>query len=420
MSGKLKEDLTGKQFGLLTVVERCGSNKNNAPLWRCSCACGNEVLKTRTALKKAKNASCGCNRQPEDLSGMVFGYLTALERCGSNKYGKGLYKCRCRCGKVLIVDSQSLKTGNTRSCGCLHNELLSERMTTHGMSKTRLYRVWKNIVKRCKNPNSKNYKDYGGRGITVCDRWLKFESFYDDMGVGYREDLEIDRIDNDKGYYPDNCRWVTHSDNQRNKRTNHRVTTSAGNLTVAGLAEKANVDYGTMISRIKRGREGDELLLPTRDRRIVLDREDAITTVTELAEKSGMCEATIRGRIRKGWRDEDLTITPYMTENHLISTPYGKMTIPQLSRLTGIPYMTLMRRKNSTWNSADMAKAPQGKKDQYHYFADERLGVSEEYLETMHPETVIGKNAFDFLSGEHVLWLDGHKEIEIMLGTIGN
>ncbi len=285
MSGKCKEDLSGRRYGQLTVLGRQGSDRFGAPLWRCKCDCGNEVLRTRAVLEKAKNVSCGCNRQPEDLSGMVFGYLTVLERCGSNKHKRPLYKCRCRCGKELLVDSNSLKRGNTRSCGCLHKELLSKRMTTHGMSKTPLYSVWKNMIRRCKDPNAINYKDYGGRGITVCDRWLEFENFYADMGEGYSEDLELDRTNNEKGYSPGNCQWVTRSENQRNKRTNRRVTTSAGSLTVAGLAERGNTEYGTMISRIKRGKKGDELLLPTKDRRRTLDREDAITTVIELGKR---------------------------------------------------------------------------------------------------------------------------------------
>ena len=155
-----------------------------------------------------------------DLTGQRFGRLTVVERTGTSKNGNALWACRCDCGNVAVVRGASLKNGITRSCGCLIAESTKDRNTTHGLRKTRLYHVWANMKDRCLNPNTPSYSYYGGRGITICDEWRDdFQAFYDwAMANGHRDDLSIDRIDNDKGYNPDNCRWATHSEQMHNRR----------------------------------------------------------------------------------------------------------------------------------------------------------------------------------------------------------
>ena len=132
----------------------------------------------------------------------------------------------CDCGRETIVAQSSLRSGVTQSCGCLMRELSSKRATKHGGRKTRLYRIWDNMKSRCSNPTKGNYKEYGGRGIKVCEEWLHdFAAFRDwALANGYDDALTIDRIDNDKGYSPDNCRWITQAEQNRNQRTNHMVT----------------------------------------------------------------------------------------------------------------------------------------------------------------------------------------------------
>ena len=158
-----------------------------------------------------------------DLTGQRFGRLTVIERAEDYISPQGIkhvrWCCRCDCGNAHTVAGLDLRRGKTISCGCFHNELLSARVTSHKKCDTRLYRIWKNMRNRCYDPQNNRYYRYGGRGITVCEEWLHdFKAFYDwAMANGYQDDLSIDRIDNDKGYSPDNCRWETAKEQNRNK-----------------------------------------------------------------------------------------------------------------------------------------------------------------------------------------------------------
>ena len=153
-----------------------------------------------------------------DLTGQRFGRLTVLKRAETiNKRTRWL--CRCDCGEEVIVEAYNLKKGHTQSCGCLQREAASKANTTHGMRGSRLYRIWVCMHNRCYRKCYHAYNHYGGRGITICDEWHDFQAFqYWAIENGYNDDLSIDRIDNDKGYYPDNCRWVTMEEQNRNKR----------------------------------------------------------------------------------------------------------------------------------------------------------------------------------------------------------
>lgn len=152
-----------------------------------------------------------------ELTGQKFGRLTVLEKAGINKNRVILWKCVCACGKIKIVRSVSLRNGHTKSCGCLQKDIIRKIRTTHGMQKTLIYKIWAAMLQRCNNPKDKAYKDYGGRGIKVCERWLKFENFFADMGER-PENLTIERIDNDKGYYKKNCGWRSRTEQARNQR----------------------------------------------------------------------------------------------------------------------------------------------------------------------------------------------------------
>ena len=160
----------------------------------------------------------------KDLTGQRFGRYTVLERSGSDSYRTPMWHCRCDCGNERVVRGCDLKKGTIVSCGCYHRTVVKDMRTTHNGSKTRLYFVWDGMIGRCHRKNSAKYKHYGGRGITVCTEWRdSFEAFRDwAMANGYDENAPkgqctIDRIDNDKGYSPDNCRWVDMKTQRRNR-----------------------------------------------------------------------------------------------------------------------------------------------------------------------------------------------------------
>ena len=164
----------------------------------------------------------------KDMTGMRFGRLVVLCEDGRDNVGHVLWRCRCDCGNEVTVQSNNLRTGNTTSCGCFQREITSETKTKHGMTKTRLFNVWHGMLTRTgiyKGASEKVKRLYQDRGISVCDEWLIFENFRDwALSHGYSDDLEIDRIDNDKGYCPENCRWITHKENTNNRKCTIRLS----------------------------------------------------------------------------------------------------------------------------------------------------------------------------------------------------
>lgn len=165
-----------------------------------------------------------------DLSGQRFRRITVLERtqnhiCASGQQ-KTAWRCVCDCGKEIVATSENLKNGHCTSCGCLSKERIAEigrTRATHRGSKTRLYKIWTGMKRRCLEPNNIKYSIYGGRGITVCSEWLhSFENFRDwAMANGYADNLTIDRLDSNGNYEPSNCRWATHSEQNKNRNQWH-------------------------------------------------------------------------------------------------------------------------------------------------------------------------------------------------------
>lgn len=155
-----------------------------------------------------------------DLTGQRFGRLVVVERAGTSRNRQAMWRCRCDCGKKIAVQGYHLRTGHTQSCGCFHRDQTKRANTTHGEEGTRLYGIWRGMKSRCYNPNVQKYKDYGGRGIKICEEWLDdFQAFYDwAMSHGYTDALSIDRIDVDGNYEPSNCRWATAKEQRHNRR----------------------------------------------------------------------------------------------------------------------------------------------------------------------------------------------------------
>ncbi|KKM18682.1 hypothetical protein LCGC14_1663240 [marine sediment metagenome] len=153
-----------------------------------------------------------------NMTGKTFSNLTALRRAGSDKSSAALWECECSCGVTKIVRGASLRRGLTTSCGCIQIERSRNYSTKHGMSKTPIYTAWSDMKQRCLNTKAAAYSDYGGRGISVSVDWLVFENFYNDMRHSYEKGLELDRIDNEKGYSASNCRWSDRRTNCSNTR----------------------------------------------------------------------------------------------------------------------------------------------------------------------------------------------------------
>lgn len=154
-----------------------------------------------------------------DLTGQRFGRLVVVEEAGRDKQSKVMWQCKCDCDGTATVVSSNLKSGNTKSCGCL----IEEAHTKHGMCGTPEYSSWEHMIQRCTNPSNNKYNDYGGRGITICERWKDFANFFEDMGAR-PADHEIDRINNDGNYEPGNCRWTTRTKQCRNMRIPRKGT----------------------------------------------------------------------------------------------------------------------------------------------------------------------------------------------------
>lgn len=257
-------DLTGKRFGKLTVTRRSEDhiepNGKRVVMWECLCDCGNNCVVTGKNLRAGICKSCGCLHK-HNLIGKVFGNLIVIKEGKNKKHPNGhestTWICQCSCGSILSVETQSLISGNTSSCGCFRRLYSKEKMTIHGKYGERIYRIWSNMLRRCDYEKHVSYKNYGGRGIKVCDQWRGehgFEDFYKwAVDNGYSDGLTIDRIDVNGNYEPDNCRWITNAEQQNNKRNNNRISYKGEVKTLAEWCRELNIEYSKTQLRLSRG-----------------------------------------------------------------------------------------------------------------------------------------------------------------------
>lgn len=190
-----------------------------------------------------------------DLTGNRFGNWTVLRFSHRNKSRIPYWECKCDCGTLGFINQYSLTNGHSLSCGCTSRERSAQKQTTHGKSKTRIYRIWKGINKRCRNTKSSVYKFYGERGISVCDEWGKsFEPFYEwATANGYADNLSIDRIDVNGNYCPENCRWVDVETQHTNMRSNHHITIDGETHILRDWSKISKVPEPTIVRRLKCG-----------------------------------------------------------------------------------------------------------------------------------------------------------------------
>ena len=185
----------------------------------------------------------------DPLDGRVFGALTVGQRA-ANRGNKVMYLCTCACGAEYLAEAGALRCGHTTHCGCLTSRNHALAATTHGKTGTRIYRIWKNMMRRCYTVGATQYADYGGRGIKVCSRWHTFENFLADMGDP-ESSLTLDRKDNALGYSLGNCRWATRKEQSRHKRTTLMVKWRGRTRVFAELCERVGVNYRTAWDRLK-------------------------------------------------------------------------------------------------------------------------------------------------------------------------
>lgn len=274
-----KIDLTGQRFGRLTVINQAehyiSPTGKKQIRWNCLCDCGNKAVVTTNQLRSGGTVSCGCYHkeqqeanlilQPKDISGQKFGTLTAIRVVGSDSKNRALWECVCECGAVVVKIGAELRSGHIKSCGDR-----SRHAIKHGGYKDRLFKVYTSIKQRCCNPNYFQYKDYGGRGITICNQWASDYGSFQEWAYknGYTQEIlpnglnkwTIDRIDNNKGYSPDNCRWITTQEQQFNKRDNVVLTFNGETMTATEWAHRLNLSPYIIWARLKNGWSVEETL----------------------------------------------------------------------------------------------------------------------------------------------------------------
>lgn len=263
----------------------------------------------------------------------TVGRLTVIEQAEDKILPSGrritMWKCKCECGKIKNIDAQSLRKGSTKSCGCLHNELSAIRLKKiaekHGKSETRLYNMWSSMKARCYNTNRKSYNRYGGRGITICDEWFNdFQTFYDwSIANGYdgkapKGQCTLDRIDNNKGYSPENCRWVDVKIQANNTSRNHLIEYKGKKQSLTQWATELGISRKVLEDRINK---------------MNWDIERAFTQPKKEQTK----------------RLKDYLIT-YKGEQH---------TLSEWSKILGIKYFTLVNRiHNLNWSVEESLSTP--------------------------------------------------------------
>ena len=247
------KDITGQKFNMLTAI-RFAERRNNETYWVFKCDCGKEKKINSYSVSHNKTNSCGCiHRNLKNLIKQRFGRLVVIGFLTRNNLI--YWECRCDCGNGTEVSTGNLKSGGTQSCGCLIKEILKKQQKPiHGMSKSRPYRIWTHMKERCENKKRKDYKNYGGRGIKVCDRWKgSFEFFWEDMKEGYSDNLTIDRKNNNGNYEKFNCRWISQKEQGNNTRVNKLITYKGKTQTQSQWSDKLNIHRCLLAYRLKTG-----------------------------------------------------------------------------------------------------------------------------------------------------------------------
>lgn len=190
-----------------------------------------------------------------DLTNQIFGILTVLGYIGQTPNGSrdAMWLCQCSCGNQKVAITARLNNGMIQSCGCLLNEQLHKGLKfKHGYARTRVHSIWQDMIRRCQNPKNKAFKNYGGRGIKVCERWFEFENFLADMGEPPSKKHSIDRKDNNGNYEPSNCKWATPMEQQNNRRNNRLITYQGKTQSMSMWCRELHISTSAVYNRLAR------------------------------------------------------------------------------------------------------------------------------------------------------------------------
>lgn len=273
--------------------------------------CGKEFSGPNFSTKKRKfcGHACYVASITEDLSGRVFGRLTVVERVGEKRW-----RSSCTCGGIAISKTQNLISGKAKSCGCLSREVAASLKRTHGAANTRAHNTWNGIIQRCNNPNNKHFKNYGGRGITVCDEWLDFSTFLRDMGQP-AEGFSIERVDNNAGYFKENCIWADRTTQQRNRRVVQLVELNGEKRCLSEWAEIYGLSQSLVLSRFNSLKWSLEETLGITERKVVRPTRSITSRcrwvehggkkmyLEEWCRELGLNSKTVHSRIARGASD---------------------------------------------------------------------------------------------------------------------
>lgn len=247
---KKRMRLEGKKFGEWTVLKHIKGKR-----WLCKCSCGTEKEVLSDHLLSGATKSCGC-KKIKDLTNKKFGRLRPIKWIEGSKW-----ICQCDCGNIVTVSVSNLQSGSTKSCGCIQRE---KSLGLSKKGKQKLYIMWFDMLRRCNNPQAINYKDYGERGISICDEWEDFTTFAqwaisNGFNAQLGRDCSIDRINNNGNYEPTNCRLTTQKVQANNTRRNHYLTYNNETLSISQWAEKLSIPKDRLYYRANNGYSDKEV-----------------------------------------------------------------------------------------------------------------------------------------------------------------
>lgn len=255
--GRNAADYTGMRFGKLTALRNTGEKKNRGFVWEWLCDCGNVHKALPQHVTSGSTISCGCYRKKKSVitAGQTYGYLTAVKKTGEKYFNSYKWLFTCICGNSVCL-APSHVMGSQRSCGCMQR---TNPRKIHGMSETPEYHSWREMKSRCAGKDEVTIVHYVNRGIDYCPEWSDFDAFYRDMGPR-PEGTSLERIDNERGYFPGNCRWATQCEQMANTRRTIRVHVDGVEYCLKHACILREINYDRVRSRIRKGMHPQDAL----------------------------------------------------------------------------------------------------------------------------------------------------------------